>query len=109
MTCVRPSWGLQSSKELLQLLLRRGLDVVVERVAVRVDPDRDRPEALDPELPQALGHELLPGDLLDLLDLGHLVRRGPTNDRQVDHPGRSHRLERLVPEAVSAEDGAAAG
>src|SRR5438105_8353418 len=106
MTCVRPLWGLQSSKELLQLLLGRGLDVVVERVAVRVDADSERPEVLDAELPQTLGQELLPGDLLDLLDLGRLERGGPADDREVDHPVLSHRLDRLVREAALAADGA---
>src|SRR5947199_10836439 len=95
MTCVSPLWGLDSSKELLQLLLRAGLDVVVERVAVRVDPDGERPEVLDAELPQALGHELLPRDLLDLLDLRGLERRRATDDREVDHPDPLHRLDRL--------------
>src|SRR3954451_2702885 len=61
--------------ELLQLFLGAGLDVVVERVTVRVDADRERSEVLDPELPEALGHELLPRDLLGLLDLRGLARR----------------------------------
>src|SRR5919202_902533 len=103
-TCVSPSWGLDASKELLQLLLRGGLHVVVERVAVGVDPDRERPEVLHPELPQALGHELLPGDLLDLLDLGRLERRRAADDREVDHPVAAHRLDRLVREAALAAD-----
>src|SRR5438876_11417655 len=78
-TCVKP-WCPCVSKpriELLQLLLRRSLHVVVERVAVRVDADGQRAEVLDPELPEALGHQLLPRDLLDLLDLGGLERRRP--------------------------------
>src|SRR6266550_3809032 len=58
--------------ELLQLFLGRRLHVVVERVAVGVDADGQRAEILDPELPEALGHQLLPSDLLDLLDLGRL-------------------------------------
>src|SRR5437764_13268321 len=79
-TCVRPSArglpgrcgrfrkpSLKPGKDLLQSLLRFGLNVVVERVAVRVDADGQRAEVLDAELPQALGHALLPGDLLDLL------------------------------------------
>src|SRR5919202_2375978 len=103
-TCVSPWWGLDASKELLQLLLRRGLDVVVERVAVRVDPDGERPEVLHAELPQALGHGLLPGPLLDLLDLGRLERRRPADDREVDHPVAAHRLDRLVREAALAAD-----
>src|SRR5215467_8369453 len=59
----------ESCIDLLQLLEGAALDVAIERAAVGVDPDRERAEVLDPELPQALGHELLPRDLLDLLDL----------------------------------------
>src|SRR3954470_12060189 len=104
-TWVRPAVrGSKPSNDLLQLLLRRGLDVVVERVAVRVDPDGERPEVLDTELPQALGHQLLPGDLLDLLDLGRLERRRPADDREVDHPEPPHRLDRIVREAALAAD-----
>src|ERR1043166_902681 len=79
MTCVRPSArglpgrsgrsrkpSLKPGIELLQLGLGAGLDVVVERVAVCVDPDGERTEVLDAELPEALGHQLLPRDLLDL-------------------------------------------
>src|SRR3954471_20981121 len=99
-----PSRGLKPSKELLQLLLGRGLDVVIERVAVRVDPDGQRPEVLDAELPEALGHELLPGDFLDLLDLGRLERRGAADDREVDHAEPLHGLDRLVGEAALAAD-----
>src|SRR5688572_11147894 len=55
--------------DLLQLLPGLRLDVAVQGVAVRVDPDRERAEVLHAELPEALGHQLLPGDLLDLLDL----------------------------------------
>src|SRR5215210_1213529 len=78
-TCVRPpsrcsSRNSEPGIELLQLLLRRGLDVVVERVPVRVDADGERAEVLHPEAPEALGHQLLPGDLLDLLDLRRLER-----------------------------------
>src|SRR5919106_2046112 len=86
-TCVRPRLrgfgsrfgtprkpSLKPCIELLQLLLGALLDVVEHRVAVRVDADDQRPEVLDAELPEALGHELLPGDLLDLLDLGRLER-----------------------------------
>src|SRR5436190_3046481 len=121
MTCVRPSArglpgrggrfrkpSLKPGKDVLQSLLRRRLDVVVERVAVRVDPDGERPEVLDAELPQALGHQLLPGNLRDLLDLGRLERRRPADDREVDHPEPLHRLDRLVREAALAADGAAA-
>src|SRR4029077_7768563 len=79
-TCVRPPSRLmprsKAGIELLQLLRRGCLDVVVERVAVRVDADGERPEVLDAELPQALGHELLPRDLFDLLDLRGLERGG---------------------------------
>src|SRR5581483_8133438 len=93
-TCVSPPsrliprsrpWS-EPGIELLQLLVRRRLHVVVQGVAVRVDPDRQRPEVLDPELPEALRHQLLPGDLLDLLDLGRLQGGGPADDREVDHP-----------------------
>src|SRR5919108_5048960 len=117
MTWVRPSTrgfpgrcgrsrkpSLKSGIELLQLLLRRRLDVVVERVAVRVDPDRERAEVLDAELPQALRHQLLPGDLLDLLDLRRLERRRAADDREVDHRVLTHRLDRLVREAALPAD-----
>src|ERR1700757_4439505 len=120
-TCVRPSvrglpgrWGrsrnpsLKPCIELLQLLRRRSLYVVVERVAVRVDADRERAEVLDAELPEALGHQVLPGDLLDLLDLGRLERRRPADDREVDHAVRAHWLDRVVGEAALAADGAPA-
>src|SRR5512132_2078054 len=82
MTCVRPTSrgfpgragtprkpSLKSGIELLQLRLGAVLNVVVERVPVGIDTHRERPEVLDAELPEALGHQLLPGDLLDLLDL----------------------------------------
>ena len=71
---------------------------------MRVDADDERPEVLDAELPQALGHQLLPGDLLDLLDLGRLERGGAADDREVDHPEALHRLDRLVGEAALAAD-----
>src|SRR5438105_2051387 len=116
-TCVRPTSrglpgragtsrnpSLKPGIELLQLLLGGCLDVVVERVAVRVDPDRERAEVLDAELPEALGHQLLPGDLLDLLDLRRLERGGTADDREVDHPEAPHRLDRLVREAALAAD-----
>src|SRR5215208_4660486 len=80
-------------KESLQSLLRFLLDVVEERVAVRVDPDPERPELLDAELPQALGHEVLPEDLLDLLDLRRLERGRAADDREVHHPVLAHRLD----------------
>src|SRR5215204_3849471 len=118
MTWVRPSvrglpgrWGtprnpsLKAGIELLQALVRASLDVVVERVAVRVDPDRQRSEVLDAELPEALGHQLLPGDLLDLLDLRRLERGCAADDREVDHPELAHRLDRLVGEAAFPTDG----
>src|SRR5262245_61936587 len=101
----KPSWKpLEAGKDLLQSLLGRSLDVVVERVAVRVDADRQRAEVADAELPEALGHELLPSDLLDLLDLGRLERRRPADDREVDHPEPLHRLDRLVRKAALAAD-----
>src|SRR5215831_9554615 len=118
MTCVSPSVRglpgragrsrkpsvkpLEPGKDLLQSLLGRSLHVVVEGVAVCVDADRERAEVLDAELPEALGHELLPGDLLDLLDLGRLERSGPADDREVDHPEPLHRLDRLVGEPALA-------
>src|SRR6187397_2955820 len=101
-TWVRPPSRLRPRSkagiELLQLQLRGGLDIVVERVAMRVDPDGERAEVLDPELPEALGHQLLPGHLLDLLDLRRLERRSAADDREVDHPQPVHRLDRLVGE-----------
>src|SRR5438477_9521040 len=118
MTCVSPSVrGLPErggrsrnpSKpgiELLQLLECCGLDVVIERVAVRVDADGERAEVLHPELPQALGHELLPRDLLDLLDLRGLERGGAADDGEVHHSEPLHRSDRLVGEAALAADGA---
>src|SRR6266550_5319407 len=116
MTCVRPSVrgfpgrggrSRNPSKlgiELLQLLVRGGLDVVVEGVAVGVDADGERPEILHAELPEALGHQLFPGDLFDLLDLGRLERGRAADDREVDHPVLPHRLDRLVREAALAAD-----
>src|SRR5512134_1045312 len=95
---------LEAGIDLLELLLGLRLDVVVEGVAVRVDPDRERAEVLDAELPEALGHQLLPGDLLDLLDLRGLERGRAADDREVDHPEPLHRLDRLVGEAALAAD-----
>src|SRR6185312_15561874 len=108
-TCVRPPSRLSSRKsepgiELLQLVVGCRLDVVVERVAVGVDADGQRAEVLDPELPQAFRHQLLPGDLLDLLDLGRLERRSTADDREVDHPEPLHRLDRLVGEPALPAD-----
>src|SRR6476659_7189623 len=117
MTCVSPSVrglpgrggrsrkpSLEAGKELLQLLLRRGLHVVVERVAVRVDADGERAEVLDAELPEALGHQLFPHHLFDLLDLRRLERCGAAHDREIDHAELVHRLDRLVGEAALAAD-----
>src|SRR6476659_2563047 len=67
--------SLNSGIELLQLRPGPGLHVAVQGDAVGIDADDQRAEVLDAELPEALGHELLPGDLLDLLDLGRLERR----------------------------------
>src|SRR5438477_6814175 len=117
MTCVRPSVrglpgragrsrkpSLKAGIELLQLLLSRGLHVVVQRAAVGVDADRQRAEVLYAEFPEALGHQLFPGDLLDLFDLRRLERSGSADDREVDHPVRSHRLDCLVGKAALAAD-----
>src|SRR6476646_8519562 len=106
-TCVRPPSRFTSKNsepgiELLQLVVGRRLDVVVERVAVGVDADSERAEVLHPELPEALAHQLFPGYLLDLLDLGRLERRGAADDREVDHPQLAHRLDRLVGKAALA-------
>src|ERR1044072_8739827 len=98
--------SLKSGIELLQLRGGAFLDVVVERVAVGVDPDGERPEVLDAEAPEALGHQLLPGDFLDLLDLRRLERGRAADDREVDHPEPLHRLGRLLPEAAPAADSA---
>src|SRR5438270_10080654 len=116
-TCVRPSVrglpgragrskkpSLKAGINLLQLLRGRGLDVVVERVAVRVDADRERAEVLDPELPETLRHQLLPRDMLDLLDLRGLERGGAADDREVHHPVLAHRPDRLVGVAALAAD-----
>src|SRR3954453_23001724 len=117
MTCVSPSVrglpgrggrsrkpSLEPGKELLQLLLRRGLHVVVERVAVRVDAHGQRAEVLDAELPEALRHQLLPRDLLDLFDLRGLERRRAADDREIDHAVLAHRLDRVVGEAALPAD-----
>src|SRR2546423_5002868 len=96
--------SLKPGIELLQFGLGSGLDVVVERVSVRVDAGRERAEVLDSELPEALRHQLLPRDLLDLFDLRGLERGRAADDREVDHPVRAHRLDRLVGEAALAAD-----
>src|SRR5437764_2517593 len=117
MTCVRPSVrglpgrcgrsrkpSLKPGIDVLQSLLSSSLNVVVEGVSVSVDADGERAEILDAKLPEALGHQLFPGDLLDLLDLGRLQRRRAADDREVDHPVLAHRLDRLVREAALAAD-----
>src|SRR5205809_940613 len=118
MTCVRPrERGLPSrvgtsrkecpSKaciDVLQLLARALLHVAIEGVAVGVDTDGERAEVLDPELPEALGHELFPGDLFDLLDLRRLERGCSADDREIDHPQSLHRLDRLIRQATFAAD-----
>src|SRR5437764_14561785 len=75
MTCVRPSVrglpgragrsrkpSLKAGIELLQLLLSRGLHVVVQRAAVGVDADRQRAEVLYAEFHEDLGLQLISGD-----------------------------------------------
>src|SRR2546423_4520495 len=110
MTCVRPRcrprFNSKSGIELLQLGAGAQLHVPVEAVAVRVDAHGQRAEVPDAELPEALGHELLPEHLLDLLDLRRLERGRAADDREVDHPELVHRLDRLVREAALAADGA---
>src|SRR5439155_14904798 len=113
-TCVRPtSRGFgeragtsrnpsEPSKDVLQSLRGVRLDVVVERVAVGVDPDRQRAEVAHSEPPEALRHQLLPRDFLDLFDLGRLERGGAADDREVDHSEPPHRLDRLVWKAALA-------
>src|SRR4051812_27905874 len=94
----------ESGNDLLQSALRAFLHVVVEGVSVRVDADGQRTEVLDAELPEALRHQLLPHDLLDLLDLRRLERGGAADDREVHHPEPVHRLDCLVGEAALAAD-----
>src|SRR3954463_12306423 len=107
-TCVRPTCSprprLKPGKELLQLRLGAGLDVAVERVPMRVDPDGERAEVLDAELPEALGHQLLPHHLFDLLDLRRLERCGAADDREIDHAELVHRSNRFVGETALAAD-----
>src|SRR5581483_3358048 len=89
----RPWLESEPGIQLLQLPPGARLDVAVKRVAVRVDADGERPEVPDAELPEALGHQLLPRHLLDLLDLRRLQRRGAADDREVDHAEALHRLD----------------
>src|SRR5205809_5224542 len=96
--------SLKSGIDLLQLLLGAFLDVVEHRVAVTVDADDERAEVLHSESPEALGHQLFPGDLFDLLDLRRLQRRRAADDREIDHPVLAHRLDRLVGQAALAAD-----
>src|ERR671937_839653 len=96
--------SLKTGIDFLQSFLGALLHVVEDRVAVGVDADRQRPEVLDAEAPQALRHQLLPRDLFDLLDLRGLERRGAADDREVDHPVAAHRLDRLVGKAALAAD-----
>src|SRR5215211_4580941 len=107
MTWVRPPFASgrsKSGKDLLQTLRGRFVHVVEHRVSVRVDPDPERPKVLDAEDPEAFGHELLPVDLLDLLDLGRLQGRRAADDREVDHPVLAHRLYRVIREPAFAGD-----
>src|ERR671934_680402 len=116
MTCVSPSVrgfpgrggrSRNPSKlgiELLQLLLGCVLNIVVEGIAVRIDAYGERPEVAHAELPQALGHQVFPLDLLDLFDLRRLERRGAADDCEVDHSVLAHRLDRLVGETALAGD-----
>src|SRR5215203_2014120 len=84
-TCVRPAArGSKPSNDALQLLQRGALNVAVHRVAVRVNADPERPEVLHAELPEALGHELLPEHLFDLLNLRRLERCRAADEREID-------------------------
>src|SRR5882724_5775917 len=108
-TCVSPPGRGASPRskpfiELLQLGLRALLHVVEKRVAVRVDADGERAEVFHSELPEALGHQLLPGDLFDLLDLRRLECGRSADDREIDHAESPHRLDRFVREAALAAD-----
>src|SRR5579884_439588 len=110
-TCVRPPSRTsprsksESGIQLLQLLGGGGLNVTVERVAVRVDADGQRPEVAHAEPPQALGHQVLPGDLLDRLDLRRLERGGAADDREVDHAVSCHGFDDFLGKAALAADG----
>src|SRR5581483_1081475 len=109
-TCVRPPTRAMSRSssetgiELLELRLCARLHVAVERVALRVDSDRERAEVLDAELPETLGHQILPCDVFDLRDLRRLESRRAADDREVDHPELRHRLDRIVGKAALAAD-----
>src|ERR1700709_2748261 len=107
-TCVRPWWPFRfrskAGNELLEFRLGAGLYVVVERVAVRVDADRQRAEVLDAELPEALGHELFPHHVLDLFELRRRERSRSADDREVDHAELLHRCDGLVGKAALAAD-----
>src|SRR5436309_1637944 len=94
----------ESCIDVIQLLARALMHVAVERVDVSVDADGERAEVVHPELPQALRHELFPGDLFDLLDLRRLEGRGAADDREVDHPEALHGLDRIVREATLPAD-----
>src|SRR5581483_5009818 len=96
--------SLEACIELLEFVVGGGLDLLVEGVAVGVDADGERAEVFDPEPPEALGHQLFPGDLFDLFDLGRLERGRAADDREVDHPEPPHRLDRLVRETTLAAD-----
>src|SRR6266540_3369674 len=95
--------ALQLGNDVLQSLRGPLLHVVEERVAVRVDTDPEGAEVLDAELPEALGHQILPGDLLDLLDLGRLEGRRAADDREVHHPGARCRPDADLLVATLAE------
>src|SRR3954467_13475100 len=99
-TWVNPWCGVKprskSLIELLELRLRALLHVVEERIAVRGGADGQRAEVFDPELPEALGHQLSRARLFDLLDLRRLVRSGAADDREVDHSACLPRLVSLL-------------
>src|SRR5665647_661012 len=86
--------SLKAGIQLLQLSLGLVLNFLIERPAVRVDADGERAEVLDAELPEALGHQLFPHHLFDLLDLRRLECGGAADDREIDHPELVHRGDR---------------
>src|SRR5450759_4035518 len=96
--------SLKPGIQLLQLFLGLVLNFLVERPAVRIDAAGERSEVLDAALPEALGHQLLPHDFLDLLDLGRLEGGRAADDREIDHPELVHRGDRLVGESTFAAD-----